>query len=347
MKWNDFFQSIKTGDIAPVYLFEGAEEHVKVQALRRLREALLPPGLEALNDATLEGVTAQQITDAAETLPVMCERRIVTVMDWAPLMPGRAKNEAAEAEWIERWLDNPPTSCVTVFWLRAKPEDANRRKKGDVKKLAGLFARKAVIVEFDYLTDAELAKWCAAQLKPLGERIGSKALGTLSFMAGRGLTRLSGELDKLAAYSGDRGEISEQDVRAVVSPSLEFDVYELLNQLLGRDMAGAQQTANRLMMTGRNAVSILSTLTWQIRQLTHMRSGLDAGDPLPVIQKRLGMGEWQARMTSRQCARLSAKWLAELYRACGECDYAVKSGRMRDQDALSDVMFRIGLSERR
>ena len=108
MTWNEFYQALKAKDIAPVYLFTGPEAYIKREALEALRAALLPPGLEALNDATLEGVTAQQITDACETMPMMCERRIVTVRDWAPLMPGKAKNEEADAEWMQKWLENPP-----------------------------------------------------------------------------------------------------------------------------------------------------------------------------------------------------------------------------------------------
>ena len=347
MKWNEFFQAVKDGSLAPVYLFSGPEEYTKAEALRRLREKLLPLGLEALNDLTLEDVTAQQITDAAATLPVMCERRIVTVMDWAPLMPGKAKNEQAEVDWMEKWLEDPPDSCVTIFYLRAKPDDGKKRKK-DAKKMAALLAKKAVTVEFDCLNASELAKWSAARLKPQGKKIGAKALGTLTFMAGQELTRLSGELDKLAAYVGpDQAEITEADVRAIVAPSLEFDIYELLNHLLDRDMLKAQQTVNRLTQTGSNAVSLLSSLTWQLRRLLHMRAGLDAGEPLTVIQRRLGMGEWQAKMTARQCARLDAGWLEALYAACGEYDFAVKSGRMRDQDALNAMMFRIGLEKRR
>ena len=64
MNWSEFYQSVDAGDIAPVYLFTGPEEYVKLEAMAKLREKLLPPGLEALNDAVLEGVTAQQITDA-------------------------------------------------------------------------------------------------------------------------------------------------------------------------------------------------------------------------------------------------------------------------------------------
>ena len=341
MKWNEFFQSIKEGRFSPVYLFSGPEEYTKAEALARLRQALLPPGLEALNDITLEGVAAQQITDAAATLPVMCDRRIVTVMDWAPMLPGRARNEAAEIEWMDKWLDDPPESCVLVFYLRATPEDAKKRKK-ESKKMTALIAKKGVSVEFDYLTGSDLTRWSATRLKPLNKKIGQKALGTLTFMAGQELTRLSGELDKLAAYVGaDRAEITEADVRAIVTPSIEFDIYELLNQLLARDMAKAQQTVNRLIETGQNAVGILTNLTYQLRQLTHTRLGLDAGEALPVIARRLGRTDWQAKMTARQCAGLGAAWLQSMYLASEEYDYAIKSGRIRDQEALHMMMFKL------
>ena len=334
MTWNEFYQALKAKDIAPVYLFTGPEAYIKREALEALRAALLPPGLEALNDATLEGVTAQQITDACETMPMMCEKRIVTVRDWAPLMPGKAKNEEADAEWMQKWLENPPETCALVFYMRS---DMDGRKK-----MATLLKKKAVVVDFQLLTDAELTRWCARRLKPLGKRISPAALNTLTYMAGRELTRLAGELDKLADFLGnDREEITEADVRAIVTPSIEFDIYELLNQLLARDMAKAQQTVNRLIETGQNAVGILTNLTYQLRQLTHTRLGLDAGEALPVIARRLGRTDWQAKMTARQCAGLGAAWLQSMYLASEEYDYAIKSGRIRDQEALHMMMFKL------
>ena len=60
MTWSEFYQSLKAGEIAPVYLFTGPEEYVKLEALSRLRQSLLPPGLEALNDMVLEGVGAPE-----------------------------------------------------------------------------------------------------------------------------------------------------------------------------------------------------------------------------------------------------------------------------------------------
>ena len=340
MNWNEFYQALKAGDLSPVYLFTGPEEYVKREALDALRQKLLPPGLETLNDATLEGVTAQQITDACETMPMMCDRRIVTVRDWAPLLPAKSKNEDAETAWMQKWLENPPASCVLVFYMRQEQDGR--------KKMSGLLKKKAAVVNFDLLTDAELSRWCARKLKPLGKRIEPAALNTLTYMAGRELTRLDGELDKLAAYLGEeRDAITEDDVKAIVSASLEYNVFELLNSLLAGDMKKGQQTVNSLLQGGQTSVGLLAMLTRQLRQLAHMKCALDAGETVQAVQDRLKLHPYAAKQTARQCARLSADWLTGLYERCVEDDYAVKSGRLRDRDALDGLILSIVLAKNR
>lgn len=337
MNWSEFYQQLNAGQVAPVYLFTGPEEYVKREALAALKDKLLPPGLETLNDTTLEGVTAQQITDAAETMPMMCERRVVTVRDWAPLLPAKSRNEDDEVAWMTKWLDSPPDSCALVFYMRQEPDGR--------KKMSGLLKKKAKAVSFDLLSDAELSRWCAKYLEKNGKRISTQAMNTLTYMAGRELTRLSGELDKLAAYvGGERAEIGEADVRAIVSPSLEYNVFELLNELLSGNVGAGQQIVDSLLVGGQNPVGILAMLTRQVRQLAHMKCALDAGDTVSSVQETLKMHPYAAKQTARQCARLSATWLTRLYSQCVESDYAVKSGQLRDREALAAMVLQIGLA---
>ena len=118
MIWKEFYAQIKGNALESVYLFTGPEEYLKREAMQALRRALLPTGLEQLNEAVLEGATATQIIDAAETLPFMAERRIVEVRDWAPLLSGKARDEENEAARVLEWLKDPPASCVLVFAMR-------------------------------------------------------------------------------------------------------------------------------------------------------------------------------------------------------------------------------------
>ena len=337
MNWNEFFASLKAGQLSPVYLFTGPEEYIKREALDALRKKLLPPGLETLNDTVLEGAAAQQITDAAETLPVMCERRIVTVRDWAPLLSARSRNEDAEIEWMQRWLERPPESCVLVFYMRVEMDGR--------KKMSALLKKKAVPVSFEPLNDAELSRWCAQRLKSRGKKLKSSAQNLLTYMAGRELTRLSGELDKLADYVGEaRAEITEDDVKAIVPASLEYNIFRLMDSLLAGDLRKGEEMVRSLLQGGQTYIGILATLTRQVRQLTHVKCALDAGQPAQAVQEQLKLPPFVVRQNVQQCRRLSAQWLTDLYSRCVEADFAVKSGRMRDQDALNSITLHIALA---
>lgn len=333
MTWSVFFQNVKAGTLERVYLFTGPEEWIKREALDALRARLLPPGLEQLNDATMEGTTAQQIIDAAETMPMMCEQRIVTVRDWAPLLPGKVKNEEAETEQLQRWLENPPESCVTVFYMRTDPDGR--------KKATTLLKKKAATVVFDYLNDAELSKWVNRRLRPLDKKLTRTALSTLSFMAGRDLTRLSTELDKLVAYAGDRAEITEDDVREIVPASLEYNVFELVNRLLEGKIDEAQRMVNTLLQSGQTTIGLLAMLTRQLRQLAHMRLALDAGESIESVQNLLKMHPYAAKQTAKLCRSRSAAIFQTLFEACVDMDYDIKSGRLRDNMALEAILLKI------
>lgn len=337
MTWNEFFQSIKSGQLSSVYLFSGPEEWIKQEALEALRAQLLPPGLEQLNDITLEGVTAQQIIDASETMPMMCDRRIVTVRDWAPLLPGKSKNEEEEAERLVKWLDNPPDTCVTVFYLRSEPDGR--------KKAATSLKKKGIPVVFDYLTDSELSKWATKRLKPLGKKISASAINTLVFMAGKDLTRLAGEIDKLAAYIEDRTEITENDVKEIVSASLEYNIFELLNRLLEGNMAEAQRTTNSLLQSGQTSIGILAMLSRQLRQLAHVRYASDAREPLQRTQELLKLNPYAAKKIAQQCKARPAEVFRALYEQCVQMDYDIKSGRLRDSVALDSILLKIASSK--
>ena len=94
MKREAFFQNVKKAAFERVYFFYGPEEYVKASALAALRGALLPEGLEMVNEAVLSNPSLEDLDAAAQTLPFMAERRLVVVNDLAALRQGRGKARA-------------------------------------------------------------------------------------------------------------------------------------------------------------------------------------------------------------------------------------------------------------
>ena len=46
MKYRDLIKEIEEGRVAAAYLFEGEEDYLKEQALKKVREILISPGYE-------------------------------------------------------------------------------------------------------------------------------------------------------------------------------------------------------------------------------------------------------------------------------------------------------------
>ena len=328
------YQAIEQGSYENVYFFYGPEEWVKQGAAQRLREKLLPEGLEQLNESVMEGGSAQAIIEAAETLPVMAERRLILVRDFPPLLQGKAKAEQEEAQRILDWLPTAPDSASVVFYVRGSA-DMRKKLPSALQKLPGA-------VSFEPLDDADLQKWANARLKKLGKQIDRTALDSLTFLAGRGLTRLDGELSKLAAYAGERAAIEVQDVEKLVSPSLESSVFQMIDFLMDGKAYDAHRLYGALLRSGENRVGILAMLTRQMRMLTHIKLLRGQGVQMREIEEKLSLNHYAATRAQAQATRMDEETLQDMYRACANADYDIKRGAVRDQAAVDALMIRLG-----
>ena len=332
MTWQELFEEIKNGRLGGVYLFHGPEEYIKKSAMDKIRETILPAGLEILNESIMDAPTARQLIESAETLPVMSEKRLVVVKDTPLLTGAKAKDEQDENEKIEQWLmKGAPDTCVLIFFVRG---DADKRKK-----LYKTLEKYAKVVSFQYLTDPEISKWIQARLKPKKKTMRPDAVNTLIFYAGRDLTRLQGEVDKLSAYVGDAASIEEADVKAAVTPNAESNVFLMIDSLVAGKAKRAYEILNAMMDAGESPVALLAMFIRQLRLMTHVRLMRDENLSLAEIEKRAKLAHFVAQKVYGQTNRLSAKRLEEGYRAGVQMDYDVKSGKIRERAALDRMML--------
>ena len=66
MDRKEFSQLIKSGQVQGAYLFEGVEENIKAATLAALRKALLPEGLEELNESLMDAPATDAVIAACE-----------------------------------------------------------------------------------------------------------------------------------------------------------------------------------------------------------------------------------------------------------------------------------------
>lgn len=334
MDFQGFYQSLKENRIERLYVFSGQEEFIKTSALRDLRKKILPEGLEDMNETLLDNPGADALIAAAETLPMMGERRLVVVRECALLSSGKARDEAAESERLTAYIKNLPDTACVVFYCTA---NIDKRKK-----LAAALMKQACCVQFDPLDDVNLAKWMRGRLKTYGKTISPQNAQLLAFTSGRDLTQLSGELEKLASFSGDRPEITQADIESVATRTVECSIFELMDAMIAGRSAQSLTLLSHLLESGEQRIGILAMLLRQYRQLLYLKLMMQDNLPQSEQMKRLGVAPFVYKRLLAQGKAYSLGQLQEYVSLCVETDYAIKSGRIREDAALDRVMLIAG-----
>lgn len=328
-----FFDELKAGTVRNVYCFYGPEAYIRRSAVAKLREKVLMPGLEDMNETVLSAPTAQQIIESCETLPMMSDYRLIVVRDCALTQSGKAKDEAQESAALCEYLPRVPETTCLLFDLG---DGVDKRKK-----LAQALMKLPGAVSFDALDDAQLARWMGQTLRPLGKRMDRAACEALAFTSGRDLTMLSGELQKLAAYVGERTDITTQDIEQVATHTAECTVFAMVDAITEGRAQQAFELLGVLLQGGEQRIGILAMITRQYRQMMHLSAMLGERTPQAQQAKLLGVPPFALNRLTRQVGRRSYASLRACVEACVQADYDIKRGALREEAALEQLMLRL------
>ena len=334
MDHNAFFDLIKTGALPPCCLLEGPEEYVKRSAVETLKKKLLPAGLEEMNLTVLRDPDAETLIAAAETQPFLADRRLVLVQRSAlieSLQKAGSYDEGTAAQRLIEYLPHAPESCCIVF---VAGEKADGRKK-----LTAWLKKQPGYVMFATLSDNELNRWIAQSCKRLEKKITVSAAQKLVFSAGRDLTQLHNEIEKLAAYAGDRDEITDDDVEAVAIRTTAYRVYDLTGALTRGDSARAFALAAALQKDGEEPLYLLALLQAECRRMLSAKLLRGAGLSPDAIAGKIGMPPFAARQLCQSAAKYTEEQLKSMCAQCMDTEYSVKSGRLPLTGALEKAML--------
>ena len=328
MDRKEFSQLLKAGKVQGAYLFEGVEENIKAATLQALRKAVLPEGLEELNETLMDAPQTDAIIAACETLPFMADKRLIIVREH-PALSGRADAD----ERLVAYIPQVPESAVLVFLCRGKA-DARKKLYTAVKKANG-------IVSFAPLTDAELNAWIIKTFNSLGKSVTPQTASVLSFTVGNDTALLRLEIEKLAALAGDRDTVTEEDVQSVATRSVECTVFEMVDAVVAGQQGKAFGLLRDMLTTGSDRLGILAMLLRQFRLMQHIKimqyEKLSPAD----IKTRLGIAPFAAERCMRQASGYTGGQVKKAVQICLNAEFKVKSGAWNQEGALESAMLEI------
>ena len=328
MDRKEFAQAVKDGRIGGTYLFEGPEENIKAAALAQLRKALLPEGMEELNETVLEAPATDALIAAAETLPFLAEKRLVIVREH-PALTGRGEGD----DRLRDYMAHVPETAVIVFIVRGK---ADARKK-----LYTAIKKHGSIVTFSPLTDAELNAWIIRTFAAQGKTCTSQTASLLSFTVGGDTALLRQEIDKLAALAGERENVTDEDVRQVATRSVECTIFEMVDAVVARQEGHAFGLLRDMLTAGEQRMGILAMLLRQYRLLQHVKIMQYEKKPVQEIKSRLGVAPFAAERCIRQASAYTGGEVRQAVDICLSTEMGVKSGQYNDEGALEAAMLKL------
>ncbi len=328
MDRKEFAQLVKSGNVHGAYLLEGPEENIKASALESLRKALLPEGLEELNESLMDAPASDAVIAACETLPFMADRRLVTVREH-PAFTGRADAD----EKLISYIPQVPDSAVLVFYCRGKADGR--------KKLYNAIKKSGTIVTFAPLSDQELNAWIQRTFTSLGKSADAHTASVLAFTSGGDTALLRREIEKLCALVGERDTVTESDVQNIATRSIECTVFEMVDAVVARQQGKAFGLLRDMLTAGQERLGILAMLLRQYRLMQHIKIMQYEKLPTPEIKKRLGISPFAADRCVRQSGGYSGGQVKRAVKICLDTEYRVKSGQLNQEGALEAAMLEL------
>jgi DNA polymerase III subunit delta len=223
---------------------------------------------------------------SAGTSPFLSERRIVIVRH---LLQG----DPEEAKGVD--FKNLPESALLIVVAddeNASTEDKLRGFAAKRTKWEKIFAAADGHVETFKINPKEVKEAVKRDAVRLGKKLSDKAADTLVEMTGGSLSRALDELEKLAIFTGDQDQIRESEVRDVVVPSREWNVFRMIDSIVSgavpealrqmRILVGSQVKAEEA-----GIARVLPMMSRQLRFLWQARLCIEArcspADPTPEV----------------------------------------------------------------
>ncbi len=336
-------RDLKAGTPKPLYLFYGEEAFLRDYYLGRLKQAVLPAGLEDFNLHTAKGkeCSADWIEQAVDCLPMMSERTLVVVTDFDLFSQGEKVRDR-----LMGILSALPGYCTLVFVYDLLAYKADGRSK-----LLALFKKLGAVVNFQRQDEEQLTGWICRQFQKAGKSIDTRDAAYLVFLCGDLMHTLSSEIGKIAAYA-DHPRVTREDIDAVATPQASAVVFKMTDALANKDFDKAAAVLADLLHSRESPVMILSVMGKYFRQLYTARLYLDAGKSKAEYMDLWNMNsgyymEQQAQRLLDAARRFSLPWCRYAVRRCAQADAAVKSApRGQDGEALTALLVELASGRR-
>lgn len=324
IKPHELARDIDAGKFEPAYYLFGVEDFRIIEAEKYIARSFLPDRQLVTNYRKINGrrtKCADLMADLAN-LPMLGERQVFGISEIQSFKP-------TEIDRILKLLLPPDPNRIVIFSSPA----ARMPKKSSafIKKIT----KVAEVIEFGRLTAHAVATRIKSGLKKDDVEIAPEALQLLVELIGGHSGGVEAELAKLRDFKTPGETVSTEDVRAVTTGYVVYNIFELADQVVAGRTPLALKMLETLLAEGSSPVAICTLVLGHFLLLYLVKNG----HPLPP-NRRFLTNRFRQQANAFESGRLE-QMLIDL----AACDADLRGGTMKPKMALEVLLLRL-LGER-
>jgi DNA polymerase-3 subunit delta len=228
-------------------------------------------------------------------------------------------NKDFKEEFKERGEEFFATENIVIFY-----------EKDEVMKrdtLLNFLSKKIDINKFDLLSEGKTKLWISKKVKEKGFEIDDNAIELLFKYVQNDLARLEQEINKLVNYNGN---ISEKDVKDLVYPNTEINIFSIVDAIGARDKTKAIKLANKY-LENESVFGLLGLIANQFKNIMIVKNNYGNTKLNPFF----------ARKAYEQSKNFTEEEITKIYEKVLEIDSAIKTGKIEQEIAFETFILEI------
>ncbi|MCT4397134.1 DNA polymerase III subunit delta [Pediococcus ethanolidurans] len=333
IQYTELLKNLASNQTQPIYLILGQEDYLE-QQIQDAFQALVPSEEREMNigNYDMEITSLGVALDDATSAPFFGERRVVFVRNPYFLTGERHKGGPdQDIEGLQAYIDRPVDSTVLVLFASYKKLDGR-------KKIVKTLNKQATTIQIGNLNSSQINQLVKNQLNSKKYTISSEALDQLLFRTDSKLSRMMNELPKLMLYNIKEKKITAESVDALVSKSLDQNVFDLSNVVLQKRSKEAIDIYQSLITQQEQPLRINAVLVGQFRLLLQVKILQNQGFSQGDIAGKLKVHPYRVKLAMQTSRHFSMQDLTMGYTGLTDLDLQLKSTQ-KDPELLFELFL--------
>ncbi|EMG31860.1 DNA polymerase III subunit delta [Streptococcus oralis] len=318
-------QKLTLSNLSSLNLFTGTDQgQFEVMKSQVLKQIGYDPADLNFAYFDMKEVVYKDLELELVSLPFFADEKVVILDHFVDITTAKKRFLTDdELNSFEEYLDNPsPTTKLLIF---------AEGKLDSKRRLVKLLKRDAIVFDAIKPKEQELHQYFQKWSQKQGLQFVGQSFENLLIKSGFQFSEIQKNLLFLQSYKSD-GMIEEKDIVEAIPKTLQDNIFDLTQFILGKKIDQARDLVRDLTLQGEDEIKLIAVMLGQFRTFTQVKILSEAGQTESQIASSLGTylgrnrNPYQIKFALRDSRGISLSFLKQAICYLIEADYQIKTG---------------------